>query len=91
MNLANPLFSTNQMQVKFIDYGFIKDIASSSIRCVPKDNFEFLDLPPKCFQCKLANIKPSTMTTDENWDGDAKILFKNMTDECELAIEVQIR
>lgn len=76
-------------QIRFLDYGFIRDDCKlETLRLVESDS-EFMDLPPRCFECSLAQLQPSVlMSPSGTWDSDAVKWFRNVAANRHLSIEV---
>lgn len=77
--------------VCFIDYGHTQ-------KCEPKDLYVFLvndgmaTMPARCFQCRLAEIQPSTVNLSGGnmWDQRAIEQFKQCLWNHRLTIEVSV-
>lgn len=51
----------------------------------------FFDLPPRCFECSLAQLQPSQIRyPNGHWPIEAKTLFENETQQKIVEIEVKI-
>ncbi|XP_055295310.1 probable ATP-dependent RNA helicase spindle-E [Sitodiplosis mosellana] len=78
-----------QATVCFIDYGHTQ-------KCDTKDLYvftratEMATMPPRCFQCRLAEIQPSTINLSGGymWDHRAIQQFKQLLLECEVKAEI---
>lgn len=75
--------------VSLIDIGRTLKCLPSHVYMFKQDN-ELSSLPPRCFQCRLAEIQPSTANISGGymWDSDAIELFKFFADDCEVKAEV---
>lgn len=48
-----------------------------------------MDLPPRCFECGLAQVQPSRIRyPNEHWPSDAVKLFKDLTNHKTIKIKV---
>lgn len=51
---------------------------------------KFVDLPPRCFECRLAEMQPSQINyPDEKWSLEAIEMFKGYVDQRIIEIEVR--
>lgn len=66
-----------KITVMFIDFGHKQECSIDEL-CTLKLKDDELQLPPRCFECCLAEIEPSTLnrTAGNYWDFDAVELFK---------------
>lgn len=88
--IAHDNFTTyDPHTVSFIDYGRTQ-------RCQVKDLYIFKcrnDLsttPPRCFECRLAEVQPSNanLSGGNMWDSDAIDYFRSSVKDCEVKAEV---
>lgn len=67
-------------------------ILECNIQCVYKycgAQRKFIDLPPRCFQCGLAQLQPSQIRYPTgHWPVEAIHLFKQKTEQKMIQIEV---
>lgn len=70
--LREPKFT-----IMFIDFGHKQECSLHELYTLKLKDDE-LQLPPRCFECRLAEIEPSTLnrTAGNYWDCDAIGLFK---------------
>lgn len=77
------------LQVRLIDSGKIVDQIIDNIYEYCGKNREFFDLPPRCFECSLAQIQPSQIQYPSGqWPIEAKTLFENQMQQKTIEIEV---
>lgn len=75
--------------VCFIDYGHTQKCTKNDLYVFTRDN-EMATLPPRCFQCRLAEIQPSTVNLSGGnmWDHCAIQQFKKIMLNCQVKAEV---
>lgn len=73
----------------FIDYGHTQKCDTVDLFVFTRAN-EMATMPPRCFQCRLAEIQPSTanISGGNMWDHDAINLFKRFVFDCDVKAEV---
>lgn len=77
--------------VCFIDYGYTQKCDVADLYVFTGNN-EMATMPPRCFQCRLAEIQPSTVNLSGGnmWDHRAIQQFKLFLLECEVKAEVNV-
>lgn len=76
------------LQVRLIDSGKIADQTIDNIYEYCGKNRKFFDLPPRCFECSLAQIQPSQIRYGGQWSIEAKTSFENQVLQRTVEIEV---
>lgn len=77
------------LQVRLIDTGKILDCNHQQIFKYCGKQRKFMDLPPRCFECGLAQVQPSQVRyPNGHWPNEAIELFKRNTDQRTVDIEV---
>lgn len=73
-----------------IDSGEMVDIVIENVYEYCGKQREFFDLPPRCFECGLAQLQPSQIRyPNGHWPSEAITLFKNVTHKNTVEIEVR--
>lgn len=78
--------------VCFIDYGYTQTCAPNDLYVFTRDS-EMATMPARCFQCRLAEIQPSTMNLSGGhmWDQRAVQQFKHLLLESQVKAKVSLR
>lgn len=75
--------------VMFIDFGHKQECSLDELYTLKLKDDE-LQMPPRCFECRLAEIEPSTLnrTAGNYWDYDAVELFKTKMRDVKVVAKV---
>lgn len=79
----------NRYNVLCVDYG-------KTVICSSDCLFKFVDdrmraLPPTCFECRLAGIRPSTMKSENNiWNEDGQKLVMNALGKANNEVTIEV-
>lgn len=79
----------SKFTVMFIDFGHKQQCSLDELYTLKLKDDE-LRLPPRCFECRLAEIEPSTLnrTAGNYWDFDAVELFKAKLEDVKVVAKV---
>lgn len=75
--------------VFFIDYGHTAQCELSGLRCIL--SHELQNLPPRCFECRLAEVQPAIIQSETNdWSPDANHLFHERIKEADYHVTAEV-
>lgn len=74
----------------FIDFGMEKDVPVTELRCIVDDGvLQYAEYPPRAFECRLAQIQPSSLASEKSiWTTDAIATFSNLVKDIVVTAEV---
>ncbi|XP_055325146.1 probable ATP-dependent RNA helicase spindle-E isoform X2 [Sitodiplosis mosellana] len=82
-------FNAELCRVRLIDTGKVLECNTECIYRYCGRLRTFFDLPPRCFECRLAQMQPSQIRYPSgNWPIEAITLFRNKTEQRTIEIEV---
>lgn len=68
-------------KVEMIDFGEVIDCSEDQFFEYCGSSRKFIDLPPRCFECSLAEVQPSQLRYPDGWPNAANDLFKLETNQ----------
>lgn len=69
-------------KVKLIDFGEVIDCSETQLFEYSGTSRKFIELPPRCFECSLAEVQPSQLRyVDGLWSNAANDLLKFETNQ----------
>ncbi|XP_031618969.1 probable ATP-dependent RNA helicase spindle-E [Contarinia nasturtii] len=76
--------------VCFIDYGHTQKCSIDELFVFTCDDNDLATMPPRCFQCRLANIQANTANISGGnlWDHDAISLFKQLVFDVDVTVKI---
>lgn len=78
-------------RVRIIDFGMTVEVKFSDLRQLTGNVSQYVDLPPRVFECRLAELQPSSMTSEKCvWTTDSIITFGQLVDGLTEDVCVQI-
>lgn len=75
--------------VFYIDYGHMGVCKLEELRRLV--NQELQNLPPRCFECRLAEIQPTVIRSETNdWSPEANDIFRNLIDGANRKVTAEV-
>lgn len=75
--------------VFYLDIGSSGSVEFSQLRCFRGVSIQFVDVPPRVFECSLAEIAPSSLSSiNSQWTNDAKEFFIDETSNRNVTAEI---
>lgn len=76
--------------VFYIDYGHTGLCKLEEMRRLLND--EMQKLPPRCFECRLAELQPAIVHSETNdWSQEANDTFRELIDEADQSVTAMVR
>lgn len=73
----------------FVDIGIYAEVKFSDLRQFRGISAQFADIPPRIFECRLAELRPSSLLTNDNqWSAEALRYFEKETVNRSISAEV---
>lgn len=75
--------------VFYIDYGHTGLCKLTEMRRLL--NYEMQNLPPRCFECRLAEVQPAIIQSETNdWSQEANDKFRDMIDDADQRVTAEV-
>lgn len=73
----------------FIDFGYDHEVKFDKLRRFRGVSAQFADIPPRVFECRLAEVQPSSMNSERGvWTTDAKRFFEGLVHDIPVLAKV---
>lgn len=88
--VAVPENDEDAYTLQLIDYGSHVEVGRNQLLTVggPKALQAVFDLPPQCFECRLAEIKPHPLKSTSGWSQESKHLFEEFIGYGTIELEI---
>lgn len=90
LKIETQIIGNPQFRVRFIDYGDVAVLPMDKLRLMsPELKRDFEQLPPRMFECRLALVQPSSVTSSYNrWPKQANEMLISVAKSGRLQMEV---